>query len=113
MIPPANTGKDSKSRKAVIKIAQTNRGHIYTKGRLVKSETLILFDITEVVAIKLIAPRIEDMPAKCSEKIAMSTLLDEWLRGLERGGYTVQPVPTPDSIFRVRYINKKEAGNSQ
>lgn len=66
-----------------------------------------------VVVIKLMAPKIEDKPAKCREKIAISTLGAEWDKLLERGGYTVQPVPTPDSIFMVIYINKNEDGRSQ
>jgi hypothetical protein len=39
-----------------------------------------------VVAIKLIAPKIEEAPAKCKEKIAKSTLPPAWDTSLARGG---------------------------
>jgi len=45
--------------------------------------------------MKFTAPRIELAPAKCSEKIAKSTEAPAWAILLERGGYTVQPVPGP------------------
>ena len=38
------------------------------------------------VLIKLIAPRIEDTPARCKEKIAKSTDLPAWAILLARGG---------------------------
>ena len=38
------------------------------------------------VEMKLIAPRIDDTPAKWSEKIAKSTAGPGWARFLERGG---------------------------
>lgn len=50
---------------AVTKIAHTN------KGNLCKDIPLVL--IFKVVLIKLIAPNIEDTPAKCKLKIAKST----------------------------------------
>jgi hypothetical protein len=65
VIPPASTGKDSSNKKAVIKIAQTNKGNLW-KGKL--------FDLIFVmVQIKLIAPKIEAAPDKCRLKIAKST----------------------------------------
>lgn len=39
-----------------------------------------------VVVIKLIAPRIDETPAKCSEKIVKSTDGPAWARLLARGG---------------------------
>lgn len=48
-----------------------------------------------IVEMKFTAPRIELAPAKCSEKIAKSTEAPAWAILLERGGYTVQPVPAP------------------
>ena len=45
--------------------------------------------------MKLIAPRMEDTPAKCKEKIAKSTDLPAWAILLARGGQTVHPVPAP------------------
>ena len=62
---PANTGKDNNNRMAVTKIAHTNNGN------LCKDIPLVL--IFNVVLIKLIAPNIEDTPAKCKLKIAKST----------------------------------------
>jgi hypothetical protein len=47
------------------------------------------------VLIKLTAPKIDLTPAKCREKIAKSTDLPACATFLERGGYTVHPVPAP------------------
>lgn len=47
--------------------------------------------------MKLIAPRIEEILARCGEKIARSTEAPAWARLAASGGYTVQPVPTPAS----------------
>ena len=65
VIPPANTGKDNNNNIAVIKTAQTNRGNlcIVIPGAL----------IFKIVVIKLEAPSIELIPAKCKLKIAKST----------------------------------------
>jgi hypothetical protein len=65
VIAPANTGKDNNNSIAVTKIAHTN------KGNLCKDIPLVL--IFKVVLIKLIAPNIEETPAKCKLKIAKST----------------------------------------
>jgi len=65
VIAPAKTGSDSRSRKAVISTAHTNRGSLCLNipgARLLK-----------IVAIKLIAPLIEDAPDRCRLKIARST----------------------------------------
>lgn len=51
-----------------------------------------------IVTMKLIDAKIDDAPAKCREKIAMSTGIPLWLICEDKGGYTVQPVPTPPSI---------------
>jgi hypothetical protein len=65
VIAPANTGNDNNNKKAVTKIAQTNKGIlcIFNPG--------VLIFIT--VVIKLIEPKIDDVPAKCKLKIAKST----------------------------------------
>jgi hypothetical protein len=39
-----------------------------------------------MVTIKLIAPAIEEIPAKCKLKIAQSTLAPEWAKTLLKGG---------------------------
>jgi hypothetical protein len=64
---PANTGKDSNKRMAVINTDQANKG--------TRSIVMPGARIFKTVEIKLIAPRIEDAPAKCKEKIAISTEL--------------------------------------
>jgi len=38
------------------------------------------------VAKKLMAPRIEEMPARCKEKMVKSTETSEWAMLLARGG---------------------------
>ena len=53
---PANTGKDNRSRKAVIKIAQANKGNLWNPRFFA-----LMFVI---VQIKLIAPKIEEAPDK-------------------------------------------------
>jgi len=65
VIAPARTGKDKSKRTAVIKTDQTNKGIL---SNLIKRERIF-----KIVVIKLIAPRMEDTPAKCNLKIAKST----------------------------------------
>lgn len=62
---PAKTGRDNRSRIAVIKTDQTNKG--------IRSIVIPIDRILIIVVIKLIAPKIEDAPARCREKIAKST----------------------------------------
>ena len=63
---PAKTGRESNSSTAVTNTAQTNSGSLC----IVIPGHLILI----IVVIKLLAPKIEEIPAKCNEKIAISTL---------------------------------------
>lgn len=49
------------------------------------------------VLIKFTAPRIELTPARCNEKMAKSTDLPACAIFLDKGGYTVHPVPAPPS----------------
>lgn len=65
VIAPANTGRDSNNKNAVINTDQTNNGNLSS----VKPGALIL----NIVVIKLIAPIIDDAPAQCKLKIAIST----------------------------------------
>lgn len=56
VIAPARTGRERSKRKAVIKMLQTNSGIMYIGipcARMLK-----------IVTIKLIAPRIDEIPAK-------------------------------------------------
>lgn len=102
---PAKTGKDNNNRKAVIKMDQTNNGSLCMNKPL----TLIL----NMVQIKFMAPNIEAAPDKCKLKIAKSTEAPECALTLDKGGYTVQPVPTPASANIETVNNIKEGGNNQ
>ena len=66
-----------------------------------------------MVVMKLMAPRIEETPARCREKIVRSTEAPAWARLPARGGYTVQPVPAPASTIEDARSNRKEGGRSQ
>lgn len=78
VIAPARTGKDRRRRIAVIFTDHTNKG--------IRSNRSPFDRILITVVIKLIAPRIEEIPAKCKEKIARSTEGPAWARFLDRGG---------------------------
>jgi hypothetical protein len=65
------------------------------------------------VVMKFTAPRIDDAPARCSEKIAKSTDGPAWARFLESGGYTVHPVPAPFSTAADETSNIRDGGKSQ
>jgi hypothetical protein len=71
VIAPAKTGRDSKSKTAVIKTDQTNRGIL----SIVIPGALMLI----MVVMKFIAPIIEEAPAQCKLKIARSTEPPEWV----------------------------------
>lgn len=105
VIAPASTGSDSRSRITVITAAQTNRG--------IRSSRSPFQRMLIIVVMKLIAPRIEDAPAKWREKIARSTDGPEWARFLARGGYTVHPVPAPFSTAADDTRRIRDGGRSQ
>lgn len=65
VIAPARTGKDSRRRIAVIRTDQTNSG---IRSKVIPKDRILM-----IVVMKLIAPKIDEAPAKWSEKIAMST----------------------------------------
>ena len=69
--------------------------------------------ILTIVVIKLMAPRIEDTPARWREKIVRSTEGPAWARFPAKGGYTVQPVPAPASTPEEARRSRKEGGRSQ
>jgi hypothetical protein len=75
---PANTGSDSNNRIVVIKTDQTNRGKL--------SRLVVRLRMFKIVVIKLMAPRMEETPAKCRLKIVKSTLAFEWKLMLDKGG---------------------------
>jgi hypothetical protein len=84
---PARTGKDNSNNTAVIRTDHTNKG---IESRFIEDERMFI-----MVVMKLMAPRIEEAPARCRLKIAKSTEIPEWKRFPARGGYTVHPVPAP------------------
>lgn len=78
MIPAAKTGRERRRRTAVIRTAHTNRGVWYWE--MAGGFMLI------IVVIKLIAPRIEEIPARCKEKIVKSTEAPAWAKFPDKGG---------------------------
>lgn len=78
MIAPAKTGSERSNNKAVIPTAHTNSG--------IRSGSMFWGFIFIVVEMKLTAPKIEDTPAKCREKMAKSTDAPAWAIFLAKGG---------------------------
>lgn len=66
-----------------------------------------------VVVIKLIAPRIDDTPARWREKMVKSTDGPACARFPARGGYTVQPVPAPASTPADAKRSRNDGGSNQ
>lgn len=64
VIAPAKTGKESRSRIAVINTDHTKSGTV--------SNFILIGRMFKIVVIKLIAPKIEEAPAKCKEKMVIS-----------------------------------------
>jgi len=65
VIAAASTGRDRSKRMTVTRMAHANNG---TRSRIIP-----LWRMLKVVDMKLIAPRIEEIPARWSEKMARST----------------------------------------
>lgn len=65
MIAPAKTGSDRSRRITVKNTAHVNRGIRSSRSPFVR--------MFITVEMKFTAPKIDEAPAKCSEKIAMST----------------------------------------
>ncbi len=106
MIAPARTGSLVTSKTAVTAKAQIIRGRRSIETALVVREQIM-------VVKKLILPKIEETPAKWRLKIAKSTEIPLWNLESAKGGYTVQPVPTPESIIEDNKRNIKEGIKSQ
>lgn len=102
---PARTGRLNRRRTAVIITDHTNKG--------TRSSRRPLERILITVVMKFNAPIIEDTPARCREKIAKSTEGPAWAILLARGGYTVQPVPTPFSTNALERRSVRDGGNNQ
>ena len=78
VIAPARTGKDNSKRTAVTRTAHTNKGNLCI---VIPGHRMLI-----IVVIKLLAPKIDEIPAKCREKIAISTLPPAWPSIPARGG---------------------------
>jgi hypothetical protein len=78
VIAPASTGNDSNSNTAVITTAHTNSG--------IRSNVIPCGRILITVVIKFTAPRIDEIPARCSLKIAKSTDAPPWAMLEDKGG---------------------------
>ena len=102
---PAKTGKLNKSKKAVTNTDHTNK---LRRSKVIPGARILI-----IVVIKLMAPKIEDIPAKCKEKIAKSTAQEPWAIGPDKGGYTVQPVPTPPSTILDTNSKINDGGSNQ
>lgn len=61
-----------------------------------------------IVVMKLIAPKIEERPARWKEKRVRSTDASAWARLPARGGYTVHPVPAPASTTNDASSSRKD-----
>jgi len=105
VIAAASTGRERSNKITVTKIAHAKSG--------IRSRIIPLCRMLKVVDIKLMAPKIEEIPAKCREKIARSTDAPEWAVLPARGGYTVHPVPAPDSTREELKRRVREGGRSQ
>lgn len=105
VIAPAKTGNDKSSKNAVMNTAQTNRGALWA---VIPGDLIFI-----IVTMKFIAPSIEETPAKCKLKIARSTDPPECAWIPASGGYTVHPVPTPDSTREDETKSISDGGNSQ
>lgn len=75
---PANTGKDSSKRIAVTNTAHANRG---IRSIIKPNERRF-----PRVLIKLTAPKREEIPARCKEKIAKSTDIPACAIFKDKGG---------------------------
>src|SRR5436189_1749191 len=106
---PASTGIASSIRNAVIRIDHTNSG---IRGKVMPGARML-----KIVVMKLIAPRIEEAPARWIDRIAKSTAGPGWPE-LDSGAYKVQPAPTPfapgsPSTKLDISSSAKDAGSSQ
>jgi len=78
VIAPAKTGNDNNNKRAVMKTDQTNKG--------IRSKDMAGDRMLIIVVMKLMAPRIDEIPAKWSEKIPKSTAPPGWAMFLDSGG---------------------------
>ena len=105
VIAPARTGSDRSNSSAVIPTDHTNRG--------IRSAVIPAGRMLMIVEIKFTAPKIDDTPARCREKIAISTDAPAWEMFDDSGGYTVHPVPAPLSTILLIISSVMDGGRSQ
>lgn len=105
VMPAASTGSERSRSTAVIRTAQINKGVWYWE--MAGGFMLI------IVVIKLMAPKMDETPARWSEKMVRSTEAPACARLPARGGYTVQPVPAPASTPDDARSKRNEGGSSQ
>src|ERR1700751_6160658 len=109
VMAPASTGMASSNKNTVTRIDHTNSGilcSVMPGARMLK-----------IVVMKLMAPRIEEAPARCSERMAKSTAGPGWPE-VDSGAYSVPPVPGPSapaspSMKQEMMSKAKDAGKSQ
>lgn len=78
VMPAARTGRESRRSTAVIRTAHTKRGVWYWE---IAGGFMLI-----IVVMKLIAPKMEDTPARCREKMVRSTEAPAWARFPANGG---------------------------
>lgn len=105
VIALASTGKDKSNKIAVISTDQINKANCFI--------FILLCDMLNTVDMKLMAPKIDLIPAMCSEKIAISTAGPLCPLFDDKGGYTVHPVPTPPSTVFLAIIIVRDGGINQ
>jgi hypothetical protein len=105
VIAPAKTGRDRSNKIAVKNTDHTNSG---VRSHVIPGDRILI-----IVVIKLIAPKIDETPARCNLKIERSTDPPAWLIFDERGGYTVHPVPAPLSTNPPLNKRVNDGGNNQ
>src|SRR6202048_2387512 len=109
VMAPASPGSDNSSKNTVTRIDHTNSG--------ILCKVMPGARILKIVVMKLMAPRIEEAPARWIDRIANSTAGPGWPE-VDSGAYNVQPAPTPlapgsPSMKEEIKSSAKEAGNSQ
>jgi len=105
VIHAASTGKANINNVAVINNDQVNKG--------INSNSICDTRIFKIVVIMFNDPIIEEAPAKCNEIIAKSTEGSLCPIKLDKGGYTVHPVPTPWLVKLLDKSKNKDGGNNQ
>jgi len=105
VIAPASTGRERRRRIVVMNMDQTNKG---IRSIVIPGDRMLI-----IVVMNFMEAMIDDAPARWREKIARSTHPPAWAAGPDKGGYTVQPVPTPLSLAAEVTRRKKEGGINQ